>query len=249
MIDFTKPIETTETPPRPVMVLYALGNDTPFGFVLTDGSNLMFSMNDPDAPRLRNFAPEPPKPVRHEAWVNLYGNGIATLQSSRTNADKVADHQERVECRHIVWNSDGSPVESDDLTEAEVELEIAKAERDMWKAQCERADKLRAEIERMKPVVDAALDWRSKYGVRRERASSVLEVAVCTYENQQPATSESHEAMVQDALDPQDHSDTRNHRCSTCKWFRPDIRICNEPTQSCYWITRGSVTFKWEAKS
>gem|GEM_PF-5667618 len=139
MIDWTKPLRTTHIPPRPVHVLRNIEGDA-VAFQI-EGSGLLFCCCDDEGwvyePvkgevfRLRNVAP---KPVRQEAWVNLYGNGIATLQSSRTNADKVADHQERVECRHIVWNSDGSPVESDDLTEAEVELEIAKAERDMWKA-------------------------------------------------------------------------------------------------------------------
>ena len=85
MIDWTQPIETTETPPRPVRVLATdidgsqfpivaaiLGlGDTRLGRCANDGEHILLT-SDGMAVRLRNVAPPKPEPIMHEGWVRLY---------------------------------------------------------------------------------------------------------------------------------------------------------------------------------
>lgn len=125
-IDWTKPVETTEDPPRLVTVLYALGNDTPYGFVVfnitREHADEFWIMTDENRPTLRNVAPPKPKPeaVRQEGWVKLYaqdGQWPTTSSSVFTSED---DARESVTMREplavckVAWMSDGSPVPGED---------------------------------------------------------------------------------------------------------------------------------------
>ena len=145
-LDWSKEIETTEDPPRPARVLATDGPCAKFPVIAVIGNafHREFSVDgrqDEAAHviplRLRNVAP---KPVRHEAWINLYSdrNIKGTVQNTEREADDIA-REGRVECRRIVWNSDGSPVDDDprgDVVDVEV-LEKVEADRDRWKSKAE----------------------------------------------------------------------------------------------------------------
>lgn len=115
-IDWTKPVETTEDPPRPVMILYALGNDTPYGFVVYNETGKytdeFWTMTDDNRRGIRNVPKPKPAPVLREAWVCLYHSGsIHTHREGHMDdCDAAAEKHGRVECRRITWMSDGSPV-------------------------------------------------------------------------------------------------------------------------------------------
>ena len=150
MIDWTKPLETTEDPPRPVRVLAIdiqdAYKDHPvaayFPMVDNRGGYVAWYRLDGTSGgsgiRLRNVAP---KPVRHEAWVNLYVDGVVGAHRYKEMADKHATNgygeidPDRVECRRIVWHSDGSP--ADDTVSRE-EYDRVCAEQDTLKSECEQ---------------------------------------------------------------------------------------------------------------
>ncbi len=169
MIDWTKPVETAETPPRPVRVLCTDAGGSHPVVVLIDDYCHRAPMNGVFKYvkfQLRNVAH---KPVLHERWVNLYDTYTGSLYCSEKRANSEAG-KGRVECRRIAWNSDGSPVD-DSLMLANRVL-TAKAEA------------LQAEVDRMKPVVDAAVagvDSFNRRGLLR------LIEAVRAYQGQQPA--------------------------------------------------------------
>ena len=214
MIDWTKPVETDEDPPRPVRVLFT---DSGLAYA-TEVDGILWHLDINGNPRchdtdgrpitLRNV---PAKPVRHEAWVNLYGNGAMTKHHDKADAELFGVEPGRVECRHLVWNSDGSPVTShlqnavDQPTDRVVEI---AAERDAWKlaahAQQERADRMyekvqeleatvlhreaycadaRAEVLRCKPVVDAAVAWKANNTVMRGPYDADLFARVHAYQS------------------------------------------------------------------
>jgi hypothetical protein len=157
-IDWTQPVETDETPPRPVRVLCTdLDNDRgPVIAALYDpahGCEAVHSFlgsGDHVLGRfaIRNVAPKPVVEM-FERWVNLYPNGSSgVIHSRKEDADNTTRGGRRIDCRRIVWNSDGSPVEDDLLAEY-------KADRDHWKA---KAEVLQAEIERQRVAHDDHLN-------------------------------------------------------------------------------------------
>ena len=117
-IDFTQPVETTATPPRPVMVLF----DKDGKPVACEIDGVLFRcVHIPEygfrAERgmvsyvLRNVAS---KPVLHEVWVAMRGTGGLNAYGTKREAVAYQDMCQFgtvVEIRHIVWNSDGSPVD------------------------------------------------------------------------------------------------------------------------------------------
>ena len=178
-IDWTKPVETTETPPRPVRVLATdLAGLYPVIGIIRDSSGSDFNWRFTYEGRttttrrlvegdiaLRNVAP---KPVLHEAWIALYDNGYRTVVSTQKGPFSV--EVAAVEVRRIVWNSDGSPVESSDLSEDEIELEFVKAElqktSNLLDEMTLERDRLKCEIEAVKVSRDAWIrqceDWAAK---------------------------------------------------------------------------------------
>lgn len=154
MIDWDSPhgVEADETPPRPVRVLFDK-NNTPCGFLL-DG-RFYGIYGTPEGHGLRNVAP---KPVRHEAWVNLYASGVSGSHSTRKASDELSSKgwHPFVECRHIVWNSDGSPVSGADAGPEYWMNRFTEmtADRDAWERQCQEwaatATKQVEEIDRLK---------------------------------------------------------------------------------------------------
>jgi hypothetical protein len=171
MIDWTKPVETTETPPRPVMVLYALGNDTPYGFVVfnitREHADEFWLMTDENRPTLRNVAPPKPEPVMYERWVTVWGDGA--LYGPFTS--RPVEHMAGSQIIHFTWMSDGSPVPaSPEQFDQMREMAALITERDRWKAECEHwagtssswifeRDALKAERDQWKAQCEA---WAAK---------------------------------------------------------------------------------------
>lgn len=94
----------------------------------------------------------PAKPVRHEARLALYDNVYRTVVSTQKGPFSV--EAPAVEVRHIVWNSDGSPVEEEkriDEYKADRDFLSQKyqdmiADRDQWRS---KAKSLQAEVDRL----------------------------------------------------------------------------------------------------
>jgi hypothetical protein len=193
-IDWTQPVETTEDPPRPVRVLFdkdgrpeAVRIDCIL-FGLTEntirlGGKLV---------TLRNVAPPKPEPVLMEGWLNLYSdqNIKPTMQDTKREADDIA-REGRVECRHVTWMSNGSPVPASPQQFDQMR-EMAKLiqERDGWRAKAEdalsllrtandRVETLQVDMKRMTPVVDAAVIWERHFS---HQAADRLVVAVRIYQ-------------------------------------------------------------------
>ena len=138
-IDWTQPVETTETPPRPVRVLF----DKDGSAAAVHVGEYILSLGSPHLPTLRNVAPPKPEPEFHDSleWDEL-----------------VAERDKwKAACEHNIKT-----------------LDIVQAERDSLKAEVERLvedrahqmdirngtiEDLRAEIARMRPVVDAAMAY------------------------------------------------------------------------------------------
>ena len=268
MIDYTKPVEAFDPedeslPPCPVRILCtdAPNSRHPVVAVLDQCTFAQHftldGVSNRENRRLRNVPAEPPKPVRHEAWVNLYSDGPICEYKNREAADRRAGER-RVECRHIVWNSDGSPVEG----EAErmfvgVELMRSRiitleAERGSLQQQCldwaatatrqaEEIDSLKAEVERldvlyhdqicavirMKPVVDAAVEWANDPEYIR---SHPLVDAVRAYQSQQADPTIDLEgrytgdiAAAVKRIVRTDKAEPVKH-CQTCKYY--DAPLC-----------------------
>lgn len=226
MIDWTQPVETTETPPRPVRVLATnVGEICPVVIGLPDGSVVRFRLDGTPYCTPLTLRNVPVKPVLHERWVNLYDTYAGSLYYSEKRANSEAG-KGRVECRRIAWNSDGSPVEDD---RDPLCYGALKDDRYNWKA---KAEALQAEVgslssagmivhlnaenkdllalvDWMRPVVGAAVAWvlpelRGSYSGDTQR----LIEAVRAYQNAKPATSDSHEAVV----------DAEVKNCTTCRW-------------------------------
>ena len=163
MIDWTQPIETAETPPRPVLVVYALGNDTPHGFEVLDVtreySDEFWRMSDENRPTLRNVAPPKPEPTRHEGWVKLYSHAgqwptaASSVYTSYDDALESVTKREPLAVCKVAWMSDGSPVPGTQESHDSLEWDELVAERDSLKAALEIArtqrDDASAEVERM----------------------------------------------------------------------------------------------------
>lgn len=92
-------------------------------------------------PAVRN-APEKPELVQYERWVNLYPDGrVSDYYLTRAGADKNATSH-RLYPHRIVWNSDGSPVDEQRLTDAEREvIEAARHLSARWTVQSEKSKK------------------------------------------------------------------------------------------------------------
>ena len=146
MIDWTQPIETTETPPRPVRVLFDKdGKRVAFdlygyGMVaITDEAQDCLVLGGNIIP-LRNVAPPKPEPpefhdslewdelvAERDKWKSACEHNIKTLDVVQAERDKLRTEVERMRC---------GTRDARDLIE----------ERD-------------AEIGQMRPVVDAAVAW------------------------------------------------------------------------------------------
>ena len=259
MIDWTQPVETDETPPRPVRVLATdTEGDWPVVFVIGDqlyacnleGTEGACAQTHWSMPPLRNV---PAKPVRHEVWCVLRNTGGLECWKDENQARKYAiDHPNvYAETRRIVWNSDGSPVSGADAGPEYWMNRFTEmtAERDAWRSKAEAlqtdlssvtAEALRADaiINRMKPVVDAAVALSEAHFLTSTQHFEALNAAVRAYKNAEPATSESHEAMVDAALDGFHEIPPPMKSCPTCRFHcKMSIWLCTE---------RGYL--EWEAK-
>ena len=192
MIDWTLPVETSETPPRPVRVLATDFKSKGFPYLCAVDygdyeAHAIFSAEGWDTQRvvrLRNVAP---KPVRREETIKEL----------------------------IRWRA-----------KANETLKLLKERNDAYEVLLRRVEALQAEvggwrntkIDHMKPVVDAAVAWvlpelRGSYAGDTQR----LIDAVRTYQSKQPATSDSHEAMV-DAEECEHQPYVPIKNCTTCRW-------------------------------
>lgn len=148
-IDWSLPIETTGTPPRPVRVLCTnAGGDYPVVILLPGVMDNCISrrlLTGGINPDIRNVPEDKPAPVLRGVWVNLYENGRSgTPCSTETYANSVHDMigwDDRIECRRITWMSDGSPVPG--------ELPALASDYE------QTIDALKAEIAVLRPIVDS----------------------------------------------------------------------------------------------
>jgi hypothetical protein len=203
MIDWTQPIETTETPPRPVTVLF--DKDGAFAGAVYIDDDLYTVLGARacrpgyDSISLRNVAPPKPEPVMRNAFIHLYADGGIAVTYVKI---KLAP---AVEVREIVWMSDGSPVPGEAAVCQYKDHANLQAERDSLKAELERlADEVRRHqdginiqsdiLRKQKPVVDAAVAW--VMGTNGLPAYGRVSDAVRAYQNTAPAISKSHEAMM-----------------------------------------------------
>lgn len=143
-IDWTQPVETTETPPRPVRVLATdKRGGMPVVCLIPDhrGSEDHGYRATQDGVvadactfALRNVAPKP-EPVLREAWFALFENGTASRGFSNTSEiDAYYTPNSRVECRRIAWMSDGSPVPGEDKWVSSETIDAQIADNDAaWK--------------------------------------------------------------------------------------------------------------------
>jgi hypothetical protein len=242
-IDPTKDIVTEEEYSRPVMLLYALGNDTPYGFVVFNitktATDEFWMMTDENRPALRNVAPPEPEPVLREAWVWWNSHGKATVSLN----EEWCVHQRTVErgvyARAAVM-SDGSPVPGEEDLATKQIAEFAERYQDdvnHWKAKAEalqaEVDRVRkaytADMKRMTPVVDAAVIWERHFS---HQAAERLVVAVRTYQQTPKKIAEQAVANVAEMMGPV-------KSCATCKFS------CNlEVTIGCI----GNDFIEWEPR-
>jgi hypothetical protein len=231
MIDFTQPIETTETPPRPVRVLFDANGEV-YGFDIETNlwgicSDMVSACRRDDNGMgthfitLRNVAPPEPEPVLREAWVWWASSGKATVSLN----EEWCIHQRTVECgvyARVAVMSDGSPVPGGDdpvrygVCETCVEKSVRRcdelvAERDSLKRQAKEDDvqiehlhsriaALKDEVERMRPVVDAAVAW--VMGTTGLSAYGKLSDAVRAYQSTPKKTAEEAVANVAKMMAP-----------------------------------------------
>ncbi len=181
-IDWTKPVETSETPPRPVRVLATDIDNSGFPVVVAlnyayrhDAAPLCkavcYSLGGvawkEEGPRLRNVAPPKPEPVLFEAWVNLYADGVTGAPCRSCEEVEAMANPGRVECRRIAWMSDGSPVKDEMVVPEEMgggswraTAEVAIRDCEDWKR---RAESLQADADRARPVVENAVIWERHF--------------------------------------------------------------------------------------
>ncbi|CUW38814.1 protein of unknown function [Magnetospirillum sp. XM-1] len=179
-IDWSKEIETTEDPPRPVRVLATDGKfRLPVIVEFPDGNVYFYDLNGeacPTAlPALRSVPPKP-KPVLMEGWVKLYANDGQWPSASSSVFTSEDDARESVTMREplaickVAWMSDGSPVPSEASEEedptrygvCEVCVEKAVKAADEWRT---KAEALQAEVD----------DWKSEWEIRCRTVSKTLD--------------------------------------------------------------------------
>lgn len=198
-IDWTKPVETTEYPPRPVRVLATdVEGDYPIAvkigdcryFYNVDGSAFSAGSVIRNARRdavLRNVAAPKPEPVLEEGWVNIAPNngdwsndGIHEVAARNAMVWKTQDYALKeaaimydvIATVRIAWMSDGSPVPGEGHTNCWANYNLMLTDRDHWKA---TAEALQAEVERLKPVVKAAVIWERHFSpLAGERLAGVV---------------------------------------------------------------------------
>lgn len=192
-IDWTKPVETTEDPPRPVRVLAddAHGAWPIVGMI--DGLIVRITVEGKSSNGcfcIRNVAP---KPVLREIWVNCYDP--RHFEPGVHPTKELADHYSRTgreACIRLAWNSDGSPVESELLPEY---MAMMTQDREACAA---TAEALQAEVDDLKttqtdalafmasskPVVDAAVEYFSLHiSSENLKRAQALEEAVRAWKN------------------------------------------------------------------
>jgi hypothetical protein len=181
MIDWTKPVETVETPPRPVRVLASdfKSNGFPYMCAVDYGdheAHALFSAEGWDTQRVMRLRNVAPKPVVHEAWIALWGDGeCSPAYVSYDACLRAHANTDRPEIRRIVWSSDGSPVDQEHHDS--LEWDELLAERDQWKAKAEE----------MTAVVTAAQVWERHFSAS---ASDRLVAAVRKYRERKETTNE-----------------------------------------------------------
>ena len=207
------PVETSETPPRPVRVLATDFKAKGFPYLCAvdygdHEAHALFSAEGWDTQRVMRLRNVPAKPVLLEAWISLYSDGRSPSKFFKTKeaCENATLKTGRAECRRIVWHSDGSPVTSDapdapwkensEYWKAKAEAlqaEVAQEKRNVLTlvktvARQEEAARSHAQwLDRTRPVVDAAVagvDSFNRRGLLR------LIEAVRAYQNQPCPTCE-----------------------------------------------------------
>ena len=133
--------------------------------------------------------------------------------------------------------------EVNELSRAGLIVEL-KADVKRLEAEVEHREKMELNAWRqrdtMRPVVGAAVAWdRSIIQTTCDSEQRLLE-AVRAYQNAEPATSESHEAMVDDALDGLNETLPPVKKCETCP--NEDVFAYNQPCAFC------RAESQWEPK-
>lgn len=240
------PVETTETPPRPVRVLFDKDGAFAGAVYIYDDLHTVHGVRacrpGYDSITLRNVAPPKPEPVLREAFIHLYADGGVAVTYVRSSAAPA------VEVRHEKWMSDGSPVPGEDaawkrvheeyVTHACATIDELRVERDQWKAKAKEAlsllreandkcdslkaeverlvedrahqmdlrngtiEDLRAEIARIRPVVDATVAWCERAAFHPSVAAHDLRTAVRAYQNTPKKTAEEAVANVAAMMGP-----------------------------------------------
>ena len=252
-IDWTQPVETTEDPSRPVRVLATDAHGAWPVVGMLDGLVHRFTAegvsNCYNGITLRNVAPPNPEPVLREAWIvwNSEG-GRYTPVNSEDDARDLAERVDGVYARAAVM-SDGSPVPGEGHTNCWANYNLMTADRDQWRTQCEKwrtkAETLQASlevarqqrddasvlIERMKPVVDAAVAYaKADNTFRRHATYVVLHEAVRTYQSPKKTAAEA-VANVAAMMGPVKNCTTcRSYVAHPCGDCTPDTKIYWEPS-------------------
>ena len=154
---------------------------------------------------LRNVAP---KPTQYEGYLVLGGNGSVS-GPFRGPVPRTSVLDKGSVSHQFAWNSDGSPVGDDRTAEYKIDRDWLSqkysemiTDRDHWKAKANEAL--------------ALLTQRNDAYEELLRKAEALQ-AVRAYQNAEPATSDSHEAVV-DAEEDRYQSYAPIKRCRTCRW-------------------------------
>ena len=133
-LDCNQPVETDETPPRPVRVLFDK-DGVAHAVMIPDeyGESKIWSLDGEQAWGYGRHIPlrnVPAKPVRHEGWVAVVpvppnvDYDVVASGPIIADRDRLVKAYPTLKIAKIIWNSDGSPVGNGDLSEDEIELEF-----------------------------------------------------------------------------------------------------------------------------
>ena len=248
-IDWTQPIETTETPPRPVRVLFDK-DGVAHALLIPDayGDNKIWLLDGEEAYGngrhipLRNVAPPKPEPEFHDIleWESLLP-GNHTDDCPVNQAEAAAWWQ--IELDRLRDERDSLKAEVERLVEDRAhQMDIRNETIDDLRAECAETrrhhGKALAEIARLRPVVDAAVAWsKNVYEGRTYYPDRNLMNAVSTYQSTPKKTAEEAVANVAAMMGPV-------KSCSNCRHDKYGICAVEGP----FGFDDNNDCQDWEAK-